>query len=299
MIRGYGGNDRILGYRGSDELFGGAGDDIVVGGMGNDTLYGGSGNDRLNARDGMSDRVLCGAGRDTVVRDARDAVSRDCETVAGQPTPGPTPLPEPTPQPPRPGHTLVLENRPWQCLGRVDLDLVRVTMRSTVEDAVRLDQNCSGRVGRLEVETWTADGIKIQNRGTVAHDLVIESGYVKCHAIHGAYHQDGLQAMGGHRITLRNLRIDCLGNSNFFLSRGGSEASTPTDIVCERCVLGPNSGQTLFYAPSIRSGLRDSTICTGRFRAIRVEPGAEAMVNEGNKVLQRSDPSCANVTGRG
>lgn len=295
-IRGLGGDDRIFGYRGDDKLYGGAGDDVIVGGLGFDTLDGGPGNDRLNSRDGLPDRVLCGAGRDTVVRDARDAVSRDCETVSGGTTVGP---PEPTPRPPRPGHTIVLENRAWQCLGPVDLDLVRVTMRSPVDDAVRLDQNCSGRVGRLEVETWTADGIKIQNRGTVAHDLVIESGYVKCHSIAGAYHQDGVQAMGGHRITLRNLRIDCLGNSNFFLSRGGSGASTPTDIVCERCVLGPNSGQTLFFAPSLRSGLRNSTICTGRFRAIRIEPGAEEMVNEGNTVLPRNHPSCANVTGRG
>ena len=91
-------------------------------------------------------------------------------------------------------------------------------MRTEVEDAVRLDQNCSGRIGRVEVDTWTADGIKVQNRGTVAHDLVIESGYVKCHDVAGSYHQDGIQAMGGHRLTFRNLAVDCLGNANLFVN---------------------------------------------------------------------------------
>jgi len=198
-----------------------------------------------------------------------------------------------------PGKSRILVERAFRCRGPVDLDLVRVTMRTTVDDAISLDENCTGRIGRVEVETWTADGIKVQNHGSVAHDLVIESGYVKCHDIAGEYHQDGIQVMGGRGITFRNLRVDCLGNANLFLARGGQEASTPTDIVCEGCVFGPNSGQTLFYADSIRSGARGTTICTGRFRAIRIEPGAESMVRAENKVLPHDDPSCEDVTGKG
>jgi hypothetical protein len=198
-----------------------------------------------------------------------------------------------------PGKTRILENRPFRCTGEVDLDLVRVTMRTPVQDAISLGTNCTGRIGRIEVETWTADGIKVQNHGDVAHDLVIESGYVKCHDIAGEYHQDGIQVMGGHDITFRNLRVDCLGNANLFLAEGGQGAVTPTDVVCEGCVLGPNSGQTLFYADSIRSGARDTTICTGRFRAIRIEPGAEEIVRGANKVLPHDDRSCEDVTGKG
>ena len=210
------------------------------------------------------------------------------------------------------GKTRILEEKPFRCTGKVDFDLVRVTMRNAVEDAVSLGQKCTGRIGRLEVETWTADGVKVQNFGEAAHDLVIESGFVKCHDVFGEYHQDGIQVMGGHSITFRGLRVDCLGNSNFFLSKGGQEATTPTDVVCEGCVLGPNSGQTLFYAISLRSGVRDTTICTGRFRAVRVEPGAEEIVgfepeaedvpeegvDAGNQVLPHDDPSCADVTGK-
>jgi hypothetical protein len=300
VIRGYGGGDRLYGYRGNDLLLGGAGNDVLVGGLGTDRLYGGPGNDRLNARDGVRDFIYCGAGRDTVIRDGRDAVSGDCEGGAAPPTPGPTPPPTPSPGPtPRPGHTVVLENQPWNCRGHVDLDLVRVTMRSNTQDAVQLDQNCSGRVGRIEVETWTGDGIKIQNRGTVAHDLVVESGYVKCHDVAPGHHQDGVQAMGGSRITFRGLRVDCLRNSNFFLARGGSGASTPTEIVCDGCVFGPNSGQTFFVTTSVRSGARNSTICHGRFTDVRIDPSASSPVNVGNRLLPRNHPSCVNVTGRG
>ncbi|MGH3103676.1 MAG: calcium-binding protein [Gaiellaceae bacterium] len=287
VIRGLAGADRLFGYGGNDRLEGGSGGDVLVGGPGRDVLRGGAGNDRINARDGERDLISCGLGRDTVLKDVVDVLDRDCPPVGG------------SPPPPRPDRTVILDNEPWLCLGTVDLDLVKVTLRTTVEDAIRLDRNCSGRVGRIEVDTWTADGIKVQNRGTVAHDLVIESGYVKCHDVAGDYHQDGIQAMGGYRITFRNLRIDCLRNSNLFLARGGAGASTPTDIVCEGCVLGPNTAQTLFFAPSLRSGARRTTICTGRYRAIRIHPEAVEIVNVGNKVLPHTHPSCADVTGRG
>ncbi|HEU4450243.1 MAG TPA: hypothetical protein VFR63_09740 [Gaiellaceae bacterium] len=194
---------------------------------------------------------------------------------------------------------VVLEDRAFRCRGEVDLDLVRVTMRTVLDDAIQLDENCSGRIGRVEVETWTADGISVQNHGKVAHDLVVESGYVKCHDVASGAHQDGVQVMGGLRLTFRDLRVDCLGNANFFLAEGGAGASTPTDVVCVGCVLGPNSAQTLFFADSIRSGARQTTICTGRFEAVRVEAGAQAIVEDDNEVLAREDPACADVTGKG
>jgi hypothetical protein len=216
----------------------------------------------------------------------------------GEPEPTREEATDRTARTPRTGD-VVLEDRPFRCRGPVDLDLVRVTIRTALEDGIQLDENCTGRIGRVEVETWTADGIVVQNRGAVAHDLVIESGYVKCHDVASGAHQDGVQVMGGRNLTFRDLRIDCLGNANFFLSEGGSGASTPTGVVCEGCVLGPNSSQTLFYAESVRSGARGTTICTGRGRAVRVEPGAEAMIDEENTVLARDDPSCEDVTGVG
>jgi hypothetical protein len=80
-LRGLGGGDTILGLAGDDLLDGGIGNDTLVGGKGRDLLYGRAGNDVLSVRDGTRDRVSCGKGRDRVIADRRDAVSRDCERV--------------------------------------------------------------------------------------------------------------------------------------------------------------------------------------------------------------------------
>jgi Ca2+-binding RTX toxin-like protein len=80
-LRGLGGGDTILGLAGDDLLDGGTGNDTLVGGKGRDLLYGRTGNDVLSVRDGTRDRVSCGKGRDRVIADRRDAVSRDCERV--------------------------------------------------------------------------------------------------------------------------------------------------------------------------------------------------------------------------
>ena len=300
--------DTIFGFGGDDELSGGGGDDLIDGGNRQDLIDAGPGDDRTRAYDGFVDTVRCGAGHDIAFVDPMDAVS-GCEELREYPDDS---LPRSPRRPPRDSVSqgqqsstsfpvrgrIVLTDQAWVCRGPVDLRLVKVTMRTAVDDAVRLDRDCSGRIGRVEVDTWTADGIKVQNRGVVAHDLVVESGYIKCHDVFGEYHQDGIQAMGGNRLTFRNLAVDCLGNANLFVNRAGAEASTPTDVVCEQCILGPSSAQTLFVGTSVRSGTRNSTICTGRYRAIRVVSWTEEMVDDRNTVLPEGDPSCADVTDR-
>ena len=82
MLNGRGGNDTLFGLAGNDRLLGGLGNDRLVGGPGLDTLLGGAGNDRFESRDGVRDRVSCGAGkRDLAIVDRKDIVSRDCERV--------------------------------------------------------------------------------------------------------------------------------------------------------------------------------------------------------------------------
>jgi Gametolysin peptidase M11 len=53
----------------------------IRGKRGPDVLRGGPGNDTLMARDRFRDSVLCGAGRDLVLADRRDAIGRGCEIV--------------------------------------------------------------------------------------------------------------------------------------------------------------------------------------------------------------------------
>ena len=61
-------DDALLSGAGDDELNGGEGNDTLFGGDGDDTLIGGNGNDFIHtgSNDGSYDRVLAGAGNDTV-----------------------------------------------------------------------------------------------------------------------------------------------------------------------------------------------------------------------------------------
>jgi hemolysin type calcium-binding protein/WD40 repeat protein len=79
-IHGGAGNDQISGGAGDDKLYGDAGNDTITGGAGKDTISGGSGNDTIQARDGETDTIDCGSGKDTAVVDATDIV-KGCETV--------------------------------------------------------------------------------------------------------------------------------------------------------------------------------------------------------------------------
>jgi alpha-beta hydrolase superfamily lysophospholipase len=85
------GSDALRGQRGADELRGGGardvisgngGADVIGGGAGNDLLSGGLGGDRVSSRDGETDLVDCGPGRnDRAWIDRADRVAR-CETVS-------------------------------------------------------------------------------------------------------------------------------------------------------------------------------------------------------------------------
>jgi Ca2+-binding RTX toxin-like protein len=100
LLRGGHGNDVQSGGRGADLIFAGPGADRSDGGDGRDVLWalarkdvaaigdpdgdelsGGPGADRFRVRDGETDRVHCGDGRDRVVADQFDAVDNDCELV--------------------------------------------------------------------------------------------------------------------------------------------------------------------------------------------------------------------------
>ena len=193
---------------------------------------------------------------------------------------------------PSTNRVVVVTGQPWVCDGPVDLDLVKVTRPPA--DAIVLASGCTGRIARIEVDTWTEDGVKVQNQSNPAHDLVIGGGYVTCHAMTPGAHQDAMQAMGGARITFRNVAFDCLGNSNFFVNQAGSGATLPTDIVCEGCRLGGRSSTTLRVNVSLRSGARDSVGCTGRNvnEAFYFTSEAQSPVNAGNRQLPSGDPGC-------
>jgi hypothetical protein len=71
-VDGTGSADQICGRRGTDKIHPGYGKDYVTAGPGADVIY---------ARDGYRDLISCGRGRDLVIADRKDKVSRDCERV--------------------------------------------------------------------------------------------------------------------------------------------------------------------------------------------------------------------------
>lgn len=212
------------------------------------------------------------------------------------------------------GNLVALVNRTWYCDFPVNLDLVKVTITDNFNrDAVRFDE-CTGRIGRVEIDTNGADGLKVRNVLPVAQDLEIEGGYVRCSSYPEGAHQDAIQALGGQRVTFRNLFLACQGNANLFIARGASGATTPTDIVCENCVLGPTSANPALISTSIRSGMRNSLTCQSPVWGHAIEYRADAqqavgvtsvpvvifaptdpdvgLLTDGNEVVLASDPRC-------
>ena len=186
---------------------------------------------------------------------------------------------------------IVLVDHTWTCTGHVDLNLVQVTMRPKAadRDAVHLRSGCSGHIGRLVVEQWVGDGVKVAQG---VHDLTVDGGSIRCYAKAPTLHQDGIQAMGGSHILFRDLSIDCgrehdrLINSNLFIKQAGRSTSPPRDIVCDGCRLGGGAAHTADIQASVGSGLRDSTLCEGRFPrlTLTIGPGASDPVNSGNHI---------------
>jgi len=83
-ISGGAGKDRSGGGDGRDRVYGGAGndrlDEMKLGGNGNDRLFGGTGNDRVRTAGGQADKIDCGPGHDSALKDHVDKQER-CETI--------------------------------------------------------------------------------------------------------------------------------------------------------------------------------------------------------------------------
>ncbi len=186
-------------------------------------------------------------------------------------------------------------DKTWTCKGPIDVALVKVTITSKAigsranEDAVHLRPGCTGRIGRLEVSQWAGDGVKVAEG---AHDLTIGGGSIRCFAKAPVLHQDGIQVLGGSNIVFHGLSIDCgrqqdrLVNSNLFIKQAGKSLHPPTDVVCDGCFLGGFAAHTASIQASLRSGLRNSTLCYARFPQLTLDVGADASspVSSGNRI---------------
>jgi Putative metal-binding motif/RTX calcium-binding nonapeptide repeat (4 copies) len=72
------GNDSLLGGAARDTLAGGPDNDSLNGRGGIDSYFGETGNDTIEARDGLAERIACGAGNDQARNDFTDIIA-ECE----------------------------------------------------------------------------------------------------------------------------------------------------------------------------------------------------------------------------
>jgi hypothetical protein len=196
--------------------------------------------------------------------------------------------------------SIELVDKPWVCSGPVDLDSVSVTFNAAApgqgianNDAVLLRSGCTGRVGKITVVQYRGDAIKISSG---VHDLVFESGSIRCYSHDLGDHQDGVQAMGGDRVTFFNLDDQCLSATNaaFFISTGTNSPTRPTDVLCDGCYLR-GGGITVRNYASERSGVKNSRIVAGQFLALATRPPALEPISSGNTVLPRIPPNADGV----
>ena len=178
------------------------------------------------------------------------------------------------------GQHTVRTDHTWTCRQQVDLDLVEVNIpRGERQDAVHLRPGCTGRIGRLVVVQRSGDGVKVAEG---VHDLVVGGGSIRCLAKAPDFHQDGIQVLGGARITFRGLHISCgrrntrLVNANLFIKQAGRSSLPPRDVVCESCSFGGWAAHTVSVQTSLRSGVTGSTLCVARFPQFTLAVGDDA-----------------------
>jgi hypothetical protein len=192
------------------------------------------------------------------------------------------------------GQHEVRTDHTWTCTQKVDLDLVQVEIgRGEREDAVHLRPGCTGRIGKLVVVQRSGDGVKVAEG---VHDLTVGGGSIRCLAKAPDFHQDGIQVLGGARITFRELTVSCgrrderLINSNLFIKQAGKSQLPPRDVVCQNCSFGAWAAHTVSVQTSVRSGVTGSKICVARFPqfTLTVGRGASDPRVAGNHVQQCS-----------
>jgi len=173
----------------------------------------------------------------------------------------------------------------------VELDLVKVEFPSG--DALVLASGATGHIGRVEIDTRTEDGIKVQNADAqAAHNLTIDGGYVTAHGMSEGAHQDGIQVMGGRNLTFRKIRFQNFSTQGIFVNRAGSGATTPTDITFDGCVVA-GSDPAVTDGPatpininaSVRTTLKNSHACiSSRFkRGIVIGNAAIDAITQNNR----------------
>lgn len=187
---------------------------------------------------------------------------------------------------------LTLHNKTWSCKGPQQGSVINVREDGGDLDAVHLDSGCTGTV-TLHIWTNQRDGVKLHGG---AHDLVV-TGDLYCGGKVGKVHQDGVQAMGGTRVTFENWKENCVSGNNggLFFASGINSNSLPTDVTCDHCSIYYGNA-SWHISRSLRSGATNSTAYRGPGGAApkgcwRIEKSAQSPVDKGNTCLPKPPDS--------
>lgn len=192
---------------------------------------------------------------------------------------------------------VILDGDEFTVNGPVDLDLVKI--RNAPGDSLVLASGATGRIKRVEIDTSTEDGIKVQNASVqAAHDFTIDEGYVTAHGSAPGAHQDGIQVMGGRDLTFRNIVFKNFNTQGVFVNKAGSGATNPTDIVFDGCSVPPSDpavtdgpATPMNINGSLRTVVRNCKIAKSkRFdHGLTVGSGAVDEVLENNQVFEQGE----------
>lgn len=185
----------------------------------------------------------------------------------------------------------IVQSSQWVCTGPQNRDLVRITLDAGSTDAVQLRQDCSGRIGRLEVIGRMADCIKVSPVSPPAHDLYVGGGYCRATAPPDpGVHQDGIQMGGGANLHFSNFVWDMLGGGGGNIFIAGFNGGTPTDFACNRCAVGPRHPNPVRTPSDPGSGVSNSLLCAPASGRAVFSPASGD--KGGNTIAPLGDPRC-------
>jgi hypothetical protein len=176
-----------------------------------------------------------------------------------------------------------VHNEQWHCTTRQNNPVVNVTIdKGTNMDAVHIDSGCTG-VLTVNVTDSSRDCMKIH---TGAHDLTIYGRCTMLDREDNSVHQDGVQALGGSNVTLKNFIVtgcpgapfSCAGRHGsdlsphaLFINAGAGGHSNPDHIICDHCQLD-FAGMGVEIGNSKNSGAKDS----------KIQPGTQGCIHTGS-----------------